>query len=53
MRMTDDYDPVVDAWRSIWEAMAIVNGHDPDVAVAGHKRLCEMMEASGDPTRPD
>lgn len=46
--MPDDYDPIVDAWRSIWEAIAIVNGDDPDVAVSGHKRLCEAMDASGD-----
>lgn len=45
MATKDDCDPIVDAWRSIWEAIAIVNGDDPDLAVAGHKRLCEAMAA--------
>ena len=33
----------IDAWRSIWEALAIVNGDDPETAVNGHRRLCRTM----------
>jgi hypothetical protein len=33
----------IDTFRSIWEAIAIVNGDDPEVAVEGHRRLCRMM----------
>lgn len=31
---------IVDTWRSIWMALAIVHGDDPAAAIAGHKRLC-------------
>ena len=33
----------IDAWRSIWEALAIVNDDDPETAVNGHRRLCLTM----------
>ena len=44
----------IDAWRSIWEALAIVNGDDPDVAVEGHRRMCRRMgwEPADAPAEP-
>lgn len=33
----------IDAWRSIWEALAIVNGDDPDAAVEAHRRWCRAQ----------
>lgn len=44
----------IDAWRSIWEALAIVNGDDPEMAAEGHRRLCRMMgwEPESAPAEP-
>ena len=44
----------IDAWRSIWEAIAIVNGDDPETAADGHRRLCRMMgwEPESAPAEP-
>lgn len=37
--MTDDYfDPVEDAWRSIWLALDLARGGDGVAAVANHAR---------------
>lgn len=32
--------PEIDAWRSIWMAMAIASGHDPEVVLARHQEGC-------------
>lgn len=37
------YSPEIDYWRSVWVALAIADGQDPDKATEGHKRLCKEM----------
>lgn len=44
----EPFDPVVDTWRSIWEALAIAHGDDPDRAVEQHKRTCEKQRRGYD-----
>jgi len=34
----------IDAWRSIWEALALTRGDDPALALEGHKRLCAHLK---------
>ena len=48
--MTEPFDPITDAWRSVWEAIATRNGDDPDKAIDGHKMLCKLMGYSEDST---
>lgn len=42
---------IIDTYRSIWEALAIVHGDDPDAAVEAHRRWCrkEGWELNADP----
>jgi len=41
---TEPFDSVLDAWRSIWVALALTKGHDPDKAEQGHIYLCETLK---------
>lgn len=40
----EEWNPERDAWRSIWEALALCAGDDPERARAGHIRLCQHMQ---------
>lgn len=45
--MTEEFDPIKDAWRSLWEAMALTDPRStvaPDVAVERHRGWCKKND---------
>lgn len=43
MQRMNDYWSICDFWRSYTEALALKNGHCPDIAVANHREWCVRM----------
>jgi hypothetical protein len=38
--VAEDNVAILDHWRSFYEALAILNGDDPDLAVKRHREWC-------------
>lgn len=48
--MTDRWE-IFDTWRSIWEAQALLDGHQPGTGLSGHIRTYGIHPEDGDAAR--